>query len=325
MSKRSLFWGQASGKLGEAVYYRAGGEQRTRTWVPKIKNPRSVGQATQRCLFMNMVASFRAMKKFIQTGYINRKSNQSQFNAYVKDNFKANDWVAAAYHVQAAEFNGFGYKLANGTLPYDMSLKFKDSLDNPLGDMALGSCGLVLSSPIAEAKTDVTEKMSVYKGSTIYAALTSGGNPYNYPAEFTLIVAMVMQGSEGQIAYTLAVNCSAESTDELRLVQIPPESAPLSVDEIHNLLVVVGGTKKADATDTVENAEGIAITNNVASSQSMAGSIMIKAKTANGYDVTPAALYWSPDYKTTVDPFRVNGDYGKTIIAEYTGTSNMIE
>ena len=29
MSKRSLFWGHGSGKLGEAVYYRAGGEQRT--------------------------------------------------------------------------------------------------------------------------------------------------------------------------------------------------------------------------------------------------------------------------------------------------------
>lgn len=37
MSKRSLFWGQAAGKLGEAVYYRAGGEQRTRTYVAKIK------------------------------------------------------------------------------------------------------------------------------------------------------------------------------------------------------------------------------------------------------------------------------------------------
>mgnify|MGYP007050596991 CR=1 FL=1 len=41
MSKRSLFWGNASGKLGEAVFYRAGGEQRTRTWIPKIKNPKN--------------------------------------------------------------------------------------------------------------------------------------------------------------------------------------------------------------------------------------------------------------------------------------------
>ena len=33
MSKRSLFWGNGAGKLGEAVYYRAGGEQRTRAYV----------------------------------------------------------------------------------------------------------------------------------------------------------------------------------------------------------------------------------------------------------------------------------------------------
>lgn len=37
MSKRSLFWGKGSGKLGEAVFYRAGGEQRTRTYVKTVK------------------------------------------------------------------------------------------------------------------------------------------------------------------------------------------------------------------------------------------------------------------------------------------------
>ena len=59
MSKRSLFWGQASGKLGEAVYYRAGGEQRTRSYVAKIKNPKTRAQALQRTKFNNMVAVFR--------------------------------------------------------------------------------------------------------------------------------------------------------------------------------------------------------------------------------------------------------------------------
>jgi hypothetical protein len=41
MSKRSLFWGKGSGKLGEAVYYRAGGEQRTRAYVKTVKNPKT--------------------------------------------------------------------------------------------------------------------------------------------------------------------------------------------------------------------------------------------------------------------------------------------
>lgn len=59
MSKRSLFWGQASGKLGEAVYYRAGGEQRTRAYARKIKNPKTRAQALQRTKFNNMVAVFR--------------------------------------------------------------------------------------------------------------------------------------------------------------------------------------------------------------------------------------------------------------------------
>ena len=38
MSKGSLFWGNARGRLGQSVFYRAGGEQRNRTYVAKIKN-----------------------------------------------------------------------------------------------------------------------------------------------------------------------------------------------------------------------------------------------------------------------------------------------
>ena len=87
MSKRSLFWGQASGKLGEAVYYRAGGEQRTRSYVAKIKNPKTRAQALQRTKFNNMVAVFRGTSVFVKSLFKAEKSSQSPFNAFVKRNF----------------------------------------------------------------------------------------------------------------------------------------------------------------------------------------------------------------------------------------------
>ena len=96
MSKRSLFWGNASGKLGEAVFYRAGGEQRTRTWVPKIKNPKSHAQAVQRTKLNNLTALYKGMQTAIQNFTRIEKSGRSAFNQFVANNSNINQWVAVA-------------------------------------------------------------------------------------------------------------------------------------------------------------------------------------------------------------------------------------
>lgn len=69
MSKRSLFWGNASGKLGEAVFYRAGGEQRTRTWIPKIKNPKTLSQVENRLSLLNLVTTYKEWKDIISKAF----------------------------------------------------------------------------------------------------------------------------------------------------------------------------------------------------------------------------------------------------------------
>lgn len=86
MSKGSLFWANASGKLGESVFYRAGGEQRNRTYVKNIKNPKTLAQAEQRLSMLNFSAGFRALKPILAQSFTNRPANQSGFNAFVKAN-----------------------------------------------------------------------------------------------------------------------------------------------------------------------------------------------------------------------------------------------
>lgn len=86
MSKRSLFWGQASGKLGETVLYRAGGEQRTRTYVAKIKNPKTLAQVENRLSMLNFSAVYRSLKPVLSSSFPNRTTAQSGFNAFVKAN-----------------------------------------------------------------------------------------------------------------------------------------------------------------------------------------------------------------------------------------------
>lgn len=111
MSKGSLFWGNGSGKLGETVLYRSGGEQRTRTYVAKIKNPKTLAQMNNRLLMNNVVSAFRALKPLMQQTFPNRKANQSAFNAFVKANK-----VATGFYIGKADLE------SNACVPYGMTI-----------------------------------------------------------------------------------------------------------------------------------------------------------------------------------------------------------
>lgn len=324
MSKRSLFWGQASGKLGEAVYYRAGGEQRTRTWVSKIKNPKSKGQATQRCLFMNMVAEFRAFKKFVQFGFIKRTASQSAFNAFVKDNFGSNVWVSNGADVSRAEFHGYDMRLSNGTIPIDTHLDYVTA--HSQWDAASSAIAqFKFNYPVAEFTVSAAQQNIINHGSDIYKYLTAGNNVLGLPSEFTLIIAYAIPGSEGACAYLFAVDCSAESTDQLRCIQQAQGKAAVTADEIKNLLVLAGGTPdKTDANKKLLNVEGIAISNIIQQSGEFAAAMMIRYKTANGYDVTTSQLYASESFKEYMNTFKLGSEYADSIIASYTDTSNTL-
>lgn len=85
MAKNSLFWGKARGKLGEVVLYRAGGEQRSRTYVKKVKNPKSLAQMTQRVKLGSLVSFFRSTSNVLRYSFPNRPQRQSGFNAFVAE------------------------------------------------------------------------------------------------------------------------------------------------------------------------------------------------------------------------------------------------
>lgn len=85
MAKNSLFWGKARGKLGEIVLYRAGGEQRSRTYVKKIKNPKSLAQMRQRVKLGSLVSFFRTTSNVLRYSFPNRPQRQSGFNAFVAE------------------------------------------------------------------------------------------------------------------------------------------------------------------------------------------------------------------------------------------------
>lgn len=78
-----MLLGLAAGKIGDLVFYRDGGEQRTRTRVIP-KNPRSISQQMQRSKIANVSAIYRLFASVLKDSFVNRPSNQSGFNAFAQ-------------------------------------------------------------------------------------------------------------------------------------------------------------------------------------------------------------------------------------------------
>lgn len=116
MAKGSQFWGNASGKLGEQVLYRAGGEQRARTYVKNIKNPRTEAQAVNRLSMRNFATAFRAMQDVLRLSFPNRPAKESGFNAFIKANKTAKSAAITPYAMKYGYFCPYGLTISQGTL-----------------------------------------------------------------------------------------------------------------------------------------------------------------------------------------------------------------
>lgn len=118
MSKRSLFWGNASGKLGEAVFYRAGGNQRTRTYVEKIANPRTLPQMINRLGMGNLAAFYRSLAPVLKYSMTERKPGQSAFNVFVQKSKRLDGAVLPAESARAGFSIPYGMCTSVGSAPW---------------------------------------------------------------------------------------------------------------------------------------------------------------------------------------------------------------
>lgn len=233
MSKGSLFWGNASGKLGESVYYRAGGEQRNRTYVKKIKNPRTRAQAIVRATMNNLVQTYKNGKGIYANSFPTRKSNQTAFNAFMQANKNAMSAVVTIY--------GAALGLS---VPYNVYVSKGD--DTILGQMQLLKSdvndsrfiGWQLSDPLGTLPdwldTFLGENDSVVIQPSNIAALLSG---LNLPSDAKICVVRYNYADEGfefgASVYSAAsikhIGNAAASAVPLVVQNLAVENAPLRV------------------------------------------------------------------------------------------------
>lgn len=108
MSKGSSYWGTATGKIGNTVVRVRKGVRVESAYQPKVSNPRSSGQVVQRGKFADAVGFYkRAMSNFFKMAFEDKKTNETDFNAYMRHN------VSRAYVYSRQMVTG-----GQGALPY---------------------------------------------------------------------------------------------------------------------------------------------------------------------------------------------------------------
>lgn len=325
MSKRSLFWGNGSGKLGEAVFYRAGGEQRTRTYVKTVKNPKSYQQALQRTKFNNLVGVYKGLALAVKSFYTQREANQSPFNAFFRKNWPLNLWVADKELTSKGEGIAQGFYVATGSVGINTNIEPYEDLGGT--DMywpawTINSGDMTIPKGSASAK-------QIKKGKQMYELLVGTNNPYNLPSEFVVTAIKAVQGYAGNAFIVATLNCSATSESTWTLVQ---KSSSLSATEFSPNLVceALGGTvTPATATEDGKVSGvtklGFFDSQNSESELELGVAVVVSFKDASGKQCTNSTITYMEGLRQTARDYLPTGDAGMSIVSSYEVKSNLIE
>ena len=325
MSKRSLFWGNGSGKLGEAVFYRAGGEQRTRTYIKTVKNPKSYQQALQRTKFNNLVGCYKGISTAVKSFFNNRASNQSPFNAFFQQNFPVNLWVADKEMTGVNEGVFEGMYVSNGNFNFDTTLTPRVS--------DLVETDFYLSLEIPESNCEIPVNIpqeSVRVGKQMYQLLVGDTNPSGLPSEFYFTVILIQQGFAAQGAQVFTIRCAADSEEHFRFVQGSPRLAVPNQSFMDNLVTFMDGEatpSTASAAGSVTGVTRLGIgTKATAEAQINCGAaVVISFKDSTGKQCTKSTIFYGQALTDTARDYLPTGSAGQSIISQYQTVSTLIE
>lgn len=331
MSKRSLFWGQAAGKLGEAVYYRAGGEQRTRTYVAKIKNPKSYMQALQRTKFNNMVAVFRGTSIFVKSFFKPEKTNQSAFNAFVKRNFPLCITVADKEMCEYGEGSSDDFVFANGSINFNTipSVVAGKNLGDEESDTTFYWGLTIQASNVKFSHAIQGNVVGLYTGAELYQALVGENNPYNLPAQFSLSFIECIQGNVAPAYYVYTVSCSAESTDTLRCVQFPRGAQPPTVAILMSKITPLSGKYTQASGSTPASINGLttlAFGTGYSTENSIESGIAIclSYRDSAGLQTTTSVMMYGEELQSQANDYLPTAEAGRSIVDSYQIVSSSI-
>lgn len=324
MSKRSLFWGKGSGKLGEAVFYRAGGEQRTRTYVKTVKNPKTYQQALQRTKFNNLVGCFKGISTAVKSFYTKRASNQTPFNAFFRKNWPLNLWVADKEITGVNEGVFQGLYVADGDLNIDTTITVESpTLVDP-------NYHLTWTVPAGNYTIPVgTDSAQIVVGSELYQLLVGENNQFGLPSEFFVTLFLFQQGYAGNAAQVFSIRCAADSTDHFHFVQGSPKLPVPNQAQMDRLLLAGDGNITAPESSRPGTAVGVSKIcigeQATAEAQvSMGAAVVVSFKDASGKRCTRSVVTYGKALQETASDYTPSGEAGRSIISQYEVSNTLI-
>ena len=327
MSKRSLFWGHGSGKLGEAVFYRAGGEQRTRAYTAIVKNPRTYAQALQRTKLNNMVGAFKDLKVVVESYIKPAKSSQSPFNAFFAENWKRNRWVEGPEELGNNEGIAADFIVSNGKLGINTECtpsEFMLSAKTP----SAKKWGFYLPLPVVTdvmlGAEDAEKGYVLSEGRALYEALTFGGNPLGLPSDFYLTVIESSSGVTSVSSYVYTIRCNEHNAEGFTCVSYPENPGAPSAAALNKVVTLAGGT--IDEVHKAEGATGL-VFGAVASSEAALSNgiaVIISYSSPDGFQHTKSFMKYSSDLVDTASQFLPNTTTGQEIIGMYQSVGNKL-
>lgn len=188
MTKRNFLLGTSAGKLGDMVFYRAGGEQRTRTRVIP-KNPKTIAQMTNRLSMLNLTSIFRTLKPIVESAFPTKKSNQSAYNAFVSANKASNPFYIRKADLEEGYSVPFGIALSKGNMgltlqPNTVSWS-ADEDEAPRFYQTLDCLFNMSGLTYTHADTASQEKEAFIEGAELYNFVKNNAK-VALPSEFTL-------------------------------------------------------------------------------------------------------------------------------------------
>lgn len=187
MSKGNILLGYASGKVGDLVLLRRGGEQITRPYVAKVKNPQTRSQMKQRVKWPNLVASWKVLKPYIRLGMQDKAPSQSDYNAFISRNLANNSAYLLKEEVKQGAMLVAPYVLTSGSLGLCQmeaatrsSIRIDASID--LADTTIGA----VSASIVEnnANFAIGDQITII----VLGQVITGGVPSVVPAAYKFIL-----------------------------------------------------------------------------------------------------------------------------------------
>lgn len=266
MSKGSLFFGNASGKLGQVVLTTVKGQQIARAWQPKVANPRTSSQQTQRAKFANAVKFYRrATSNLFKFAFEDKRKTESDYNAFMRHN------VDRAMIVDRTSYDNVAYP----AIGYNWL-------------MSAGSLGNVAPSADGELGNRVTFSQVGFTGTKEPSALTV--------ADVSQSFMLQLGALEGDYVTVVAVNASIKKINDVpsnlpewSIVQFRIDTT----DNTHNLMDIIKEQKGENwgATITKINDTNYITATNMSGSAWMA--VILSRVTTSGVLVSTSDLVGS--------------------------------